>query len=128
MTHRERCSLDLRAGTTSQLVGVPPRPGAYTEDMATREARPATWEDAIASTTDDAVVRWRMIVLLRAGYLWDDALALAVDTHVDLHLAVDLADRGCASETSRRSTGRPSRATTTPQARPTSAPASTSAG
>ena len=70
--------------------------------MATREARPATWEDAIASTTDDAVVRWRMSVLLRAGYLWDDALELAMDTQVDLHLAVDLVNRGCASETARR--------------------------
>ena len=70
--------------------------------MAAQQAKPATWEDAIASATDDAVVRWRMSVLLRAGYLWDDALELAMDTRVDLHLAVDLADRGCASETARR--------------------------
>ena len=70
--------------------------------MTTREARPATWEDAVASTTDDAVVRWRMLVLLRAGYPWDDALELATETNVDLHLAVDLVDRGCASETARR--------------------------
>ena len=62
--------------------------------MTTREARPATWEDAVASTTDDAVVRWRMIVLLRAGYDWDDALELATETSVDLHLAADLVNRG----------------------------------
>ena len=67
--------------------------------MATREA---TWEDAIASTTEDAVVRWRMMVLLRAGYVWDDALELAIETSVDLHLAADLVTRGCASETARR--------------------------
>jgi hypothetical protein len=67
--------------------------------MATREA---PWEDAVASATEDAVVRWRMIVLLRAGYLWDDALELATETSVDLHLAVDLVNRGCASETARR--------------------------
>ena len=62
----------------------------------------ATWEDAVATATDDSVVRWRMLVLLRAGYLWNDAVELATETTVDLHLAVDLVDRGCASETARR--------------------------
>jgi hypothetical protein len=66
------------------------------------ETREATWEDAVASATDDSVVRWRMLVLLRAGYLWNDAVELAMDTNVDLHLAVELVDRGCASETARR--------------------------
>ena len=66
------------------------------------ETREATWEDAVASATDDAVVRWRMLVLLRAGYRWNDAVELATETRVDLHLAVDLVDRGCASETARR--------------------------
>ena len=70
--------------------------------MATPEARPASWEDSVASTTEDAVVRWRMLVLLRSGYRWDDAVELATETSVDLHLAVDLVDRGCASETARR--------------------------
>jgi hypothetical protein len=66
------------------------------------ETREATWEDAVATATDDSVVRWRMLVLLRAGYLWNDAVELATETTVDLHLAVDLVDRGCASETARR--------------------------
>ena len=66
------------------------------------ETREATWEDAVASATDDSVVRWRLIVLLRAGYLWKDAVDLATDTSVDLHLAVDLVDKGCASETACR--------------------------
>ena len=70
--------------------------------MATPEARPASWEDSVESATEDAVVRWRMLVLLRAGYAWDDAVELATETGVDLHLAVDLVDRGCASETARR--------------------------
>jgi hypothetical protein len=70
--------------------------------MATPEARPASWEDSVASATEDSVVRWRMLVLLRAGYRWDDALELAVETDVDLHAAVDLVNRGCASETARR--------------------------
>ena len=70
--------------------------------MAAPEARPASWDDSVASTTEDSVVRWRMLVLLRSGYAWDDALELATQTNVDLHLAVDLVDRGCASETARR--------------------------
>jgi hypothetical protein len=70
--------------------------------MATREARSASWEDSVASATEDSVVRWRMLVLLRAGYAWDDALELATETDVDLHTAADLVKRGCASETARR--------------------------
>jgi hypothetical protein len=70
--------------------------------MATREVRSASWEDSVASATEDSVVRWRMLVLLRAGYAWDDALELALETSVDLHAAVDLVNRGCASETALR--------------------------
>ena len=70
--------------------------------MAAPEARPASWEDSLVSVTEDSVIRWRMLVLLRAGYKWDDAVELATETGVDLHLAVDLVDRGCASETARR--------------------------
>ena len=70
--------------------------------MTIQEAWQATWEDAVAAATDDAVVRWRMIVLLRAGYLWEDAFELAAATDVDLHLAVELASRGCASHVARR--------------------------
>jgi hypothetical protein len=70
--------------------------------MATPEARPASWEDSVGTVTEDSVVRWRMLVLLRAGYAWDDAVELATETGVDLHLAVDLVNRGCASETARR--------------------------
>jgi hypothetical protein len=70
--------------------------------METQEAKPASWDDAVAAATDDAVVRWRMLVLLRAGYLWDDAVALATETSIDLHLAVELSSRGCKSDVARR--------------------------
>jgi hypothetical protein len=70
--------------------------------MATKEARPATWDDAVAAATDDVVARWRLIVLLRAGYVWEDAVDLAMDTNVDLHLAVELVDNGCTSDVARR--------------------------
>ena len=70
--------------------------------MAAPEARPASWEDSVASTTEDSVVRWRMLVLLRAGYVWDDALELAVETDVDLHVAVDLVRRGCPHDVALR--------------------------
>jgi hypothetical protein len=70
--------------------------------MATQQVRPATWEDAVAAATDDVVARWRLMELLRAGYDWDDAFELAMDTNVDLHLAVDLAKNGCASAIARR--------------------------
>ena len=61
--------------------------------MATSATRPASWEDSVASATEDSVVRWRMLVLLRANYAWDDALELATETDVDLHAAVDLVNR-----------------------------------
>jgi hypothetical protein len=66
------------------------------------ETREATWEDAVALATEDSVVRWRLSMLLRAGYLWKDAVELAADTTVDLHLAVDLVGKGCSSDTARR--------------------------
>ena len=72
------------------------------EVMETREARSASWEEAVAVATEDAVTRWRMIVLLRAGYRWDDAFELALDPKVDLHVAAELAGKGCASDVARR--------------------------
>ena len=58
-------------------------------------------EAAVAARSDDAVVRWRLIVLLRAGYLWDEAVELA-ETNVDLHLAAKLLGDGCPSDVARR--------------------------
>jgi hypothetical protein len=58
-------------------------------------------EAAVAARSDDAVVRWRLIVLLRAGYGWDEAVELA-ETNVDLHLAAKLLGDGCPSDVARR--------------------------
>ena len=48
------------------------------------------------------VISWRREVLVRAGYTTVDATALAFDSTVDLHAAVDLLRRGCPSETALR--------------------------
>ncbi|HWE83275.1 MAG TPA: hypothetical protein VG265_16610 [Gaiellaceae bacterium] len=41
------------------------------------------------------VTNWRMKTLLDAGYAYEEADVLARDHTVDLHRAVELADRGC---------------------------------
>jgi hypothetical protein len=70
--------------------------------MQTEKASSARLEEAVASSSDDTVVRWRLIVLLRAGYPWDEAVELATETAVDLHFAVELLGKGCPSEVARR--------------------------
>ena len=75
---------------------------SYTEVMQTQKASPASLEAAVAARSDDAVVRWRLIVLLRAGYVWDDAVELATETRVDLHFAAELLAKGCPSEIARQ--------------------------
>lgn len=45
---------------------------------------------------------WRLDVLERAGYSADEAGLLATCTHVDLHLATNLRERGCPPETALR--------------------------
>jgi hypothetical protein len=70
--------------------------------MPTEKASSPSLEEAVAASSDDAVVRWRLIVLLRAGYSWDDAIELATATSVDLHFAAELVSKGCPSEIARR--------------------------
>jgi len=43
------------------------------------------------------VLRWRLRTLLEAGYLYVDALKLAIAGDVDLHAAISLVRRGCPS-------------------------------
>lgn len=43
------------------------------------------------------VLRWRLRTLLEAGYLYVDALQLAVAGDVDLHTAIRLVRGGCPS-------------------------------
>jgi hypothetical protein len=75
---------------------------SYTEIMQTQKASSPSLQEAIAARSDDTVVRWRLIVLLRAGYRWDEAVELATETTVDLHFAAELLGRGCPSEIARR--------------------------
>lgn len=49
-----------------------------------------------------AILAWRMTVLDRAGYAEADVLVLACASEVDLHLAVDLVERGCPPATAAR--------------------------
>jgi len=53
-------------------------------------------------TEAECVIGWRLCSLGDAGYGFDDALALAVQPEVDLHLAADLLRRGCPPETALR--------------------------
>jgi hypothetical protein len=48
----------------------------------------------LAAEADD-VVTWRFEQLEQAGYAEMAALAIAVDTAIDLHLACELLRRGC---------------------------------
>ncbi|MGH3073150.1 MAG: hypothetical protein ACRDNB_12910 [Gaiellaceae bacterium] len=43
------------------------------------------------------ILRWRLRTLVAAGYLYGDAVALAMARDVDLHDATRLLQRGCPS-------------------------------
>ncbi len=49
-------------------------------------------------TENDVVEQWRHEALWRAGYDAEAAAVLAASHDVDLHLAVDLLERGCSQE------------------------------
>jgi hypothetical protein len=60
---------------------------------------------ATAQKTDNRhtdVVRWRFEELRRAGFETQDALIVAADTEIDLHLATRLLRRGCPPKTALR--------------------------
>lgn len=48
---------------------------------------------------ESAIFAWRLGTLDQAGYDGLSAVLLASSRHVDLHLAVDLLDRGCPPDT-----------------------------
>jgi hypothetical protein len=52
----------------------------------------------ITETESDRVERWRAETLERAGYDMTAAAVLAIRTDVDLHLAIELIEQGCAPE------------------------------
>jgi hypothetical protein len=53
---------------------------------------------SIVDTELELVERWRHEALARAGYDREAAAVLAASHDVDLHLAVDLLQRGCSVE------------------------------
>jgi hypothetical protein len=58
--------------------------------------------DIQVETEAERIERWRADELLRAGYDTLAASELAARPDVDLHLAVDLLERGCPSDTALR--------------------------
>lgn len=46
----------------------------------------------------DLIEAWRVEALERAGYLPSEAAEIAVRHDIDLHMAVDLLERGCRSD------------------------------
>lgn len=58
--------------------------------------------DIQVETEAERIERWRAEELERAGYEPPHAAELATRNDVDLHLAVDLLERGCPVETALR--------------------------
>jgi hypothetical protein len=58
--------------------------------------------DLHVETENERIERWRAEELERAGYEASDAAALAACVDVDLHLAIELLERGCPAETALR--------------------------
>jgi hypothetical protein len=51
---------------------------------------------------EDGILSWRLEELIAAGYEPDDALLLAKQMEIDLHLATELPLRGCPHKTAVR--------------------------
>jgi hypothetical protein len=58
--------------------------------------------EALDEVEAESVLRWRFGSLTFAGYDVDHAMILASHVGVDLHVATDLIERGCPSETALR--------------------------
>jgi hypothetical protein len=58
--------------------------------------------DLQIETESERIERWRVNELERAGYDHDVAVELAGISHVDLHFAVELLERGCPPATARQ--------------------------
>ena len=58
--------------------------------------------DVYTETETERIQRWRAEELERAGYGSDDAAEIAARQDVDLHLAVELLERGCPASTALR--------------------------
>jgi hypothetical protein len=62
----------------------------------------ATAQSNRVEQRDEQVLRWRFEELRRAGFETEDALAVAADVKIDLHLATKLLHRGCPPQTALR--------------------------
>ena len=58
--------------------------------------------DLHVESESERIARWRAEELERAGYASSDAAELAGRADVDLHLAVELLERGCPANTALR--------------------------
>ncbi len=58
--------------------------------------------DVYQETESERIQRWRAGELERAGYDAPDAAELAGRADIDLHLAVELLERGCSPSTALR--------------------------
>jgi hypothetical protein len=67
-----------------------------------RAIPPAPLPEARSRREQRFVLGWRYERLVRAGYAERDAMVVAERTDVDLHLAVELVERGCSTETALR--------------------------
>jgi hypothetical protein len=70
--------------------------------MASEETMSAAELDIQVETEAERIERWRAAELERAGYDAADASELASRPYVDLHLAVELLERGCPVATALR--------------------------
>ena len=59
---------------------------------------PAADQELIEETEADRVARWRAEELERAGYSAGAASDIAFRADIDLHVAVELVERGCSEE------------------------------
>jgi hypothetical protein len=55
--------------------------------------------ELLDETEAEGIICWRFHELMESGFELQDALILAVATHVDLHRASDLVRSGCPPET-----------------------------
>jgi hypothetical protein len=58
--------------------------------------------DVHTESESERITRWRAAELKRAGYDAEQAAQLAARLDVDLHVAVDLLERGCPAGTAVR--------------------------
>lgn len=55
--------------------------------------------ELVEDTEADRVMRWRVEELQRAGYGQREAVKIAMRADVDLHLAIELLEKGCPAGT-----------------------------